>query len=111
VPVVHAAIVYDCPTLGDLYVLIVNIALHFKDLPVNLIHPFIMRIAGLVVDECPKYMSSSPTVANNSIYAAEYDVMIPWMCELEDLLPGAHVQIQITLNPSLWNSHCTSYAD
>ena len=33
------------------------------------------------------------------------------MCELEDLLPGAHVQIQITLNPSLWNPHCTSYAD
>ena len=123
VPVVHAAIVYDCPTSGESYVLFVNNALHFRDLPVNLIHPFIMRMAGLVVDECPKYMPSAPTVANHSIYAAEYDVRVPLKLHgcasyfpsrtpsVEDLLPGAHVQINITPNTSLWDPHCTSYAD
>lgn len=78
----------------------------------NQIDPFIMRMAGLVVDECPKYMSSMPTVSNYSIYAAEFDVRIPLnlhgcvsyipLCTPngKDLLPGTHVHISITPPPT-----------
>ena len=72
-PVVHAAIVYDCPTSGELYVLIVNIALHFKDLSVNLIHPFIMRIAGLVVD---KYLQTILYMLHNMMLG--YHGCVSW---------------------------------
>ena len=54
VPIVDAAISYDCPNTGRVYVLIARNALYVPSMDHNLIPPFIMREAQLTVNEVPK---------------------------------------------------------
>ena len=54
VPIVDAAIAYDCPRTHQTYILIVRNALYVESMKENLIPPFIPREAGLIVNECPK---------------------------------------------------------
>ena len=68
VPVVDAAVVYECELTGELILLIIRNALHIMSMTVNLIPPFMMRLAGLIVNECPKFLSPNPTIENHSIY-------------------------------------------
>ena len=57
VPVVDAAVAYDCEFTGKVYILIIKNALYFEEMTVNLIAPFILRLAGLQVNEIPKFMA------------------------------------------------------
>ena len=43
----------------------------------NLLSPFIMRLAGLEVNEQPKFMTRNPTTKHHSIYFKENDIRIP----------------------------------
>ena len=54
VPIVDAAIAYDCPRSEKTYILIVRNALYVESMEENLVPPFILREAGLIVNECPK---------------------------------------------------------
>ena len=45
VDVVHAAVVYDCATTGQSFLIIIHNALHVKSMDVCLFNPFIMRLA------------------------------------------------------------------
>ena len=49
VPIVIAAIIYDCEYTGNSHIMIIHNALYFKNMEVNLIPPIITRIAGLEV--------------------------------------------------------------
>ena len=53
-PIVDAAIAYDCPRSEKTYILIVRNALYVESMEENLVPPFILREAGLIVNECPK---------------------------------------------------------
>ena len=55
VDVVNALIVYDCKQTGKLYLLLINNSLLVPLLNSYLINPFIMRLAGLHVNECPNF--------------------------------------------------------
>ena len=77
VEVVHAAVVFDCPTTGNSYVMFLNNALHVPSLECSLINPFIMRLAGIVVDECPKLLAEIPSIAHHSLYFPDQDLRIP----------------------------------
>ena len=81
VPIVTAAVMYDCEYSGSSYVLIVHNALHFKNMDVNLIPPIMMRIAGLEVDECPKFLARTPNESNHSIYFPVNELRIPLCIE------------------------------
>ena len=61
VPIVQAAITYDCQYTGKSYILHINNELYIKDMKVNLIPPFMMRLAGQEVNESPKFMAEYPT--------------------------------------------------
>ena len=61
VPIVDAALQYDCPYDGKIYVLIVRNALHVPNMTNNLISPFVMREAGVVVNDTPKIQCGQPT--------------------------------------------------
>ena len=68
VDVINTLVAYDCDQSGKTYLLLIN-----NDLPVPsmngcLIISFIMRLAGLHVNECPKFLAPSPTDSNHSIY-------------------------------------------
>ena len=54
IPIVDAAIGYDCPTTSKTYILIVRNALYVKSMDHNLIPPFVMREAGLQVNDVPR---------------------------------------------------------
>ena len=52
--IVDATIAYNCPQTNKRYILIVRNALYVESMEKNLIPPFILREAGLIVNEGPK---------------------------------------------------------
>ena len=67
-PVVHAAVAYDCTITGNLTILIINNALYIREMEHNLLPPIIMRLNGLLVDECPKFLCPNPTIETHYIF-------------------------------------------
>ena len=77
VPIVDAAVMYECPTSGKEYILIVRNALHVTAMEHNLIPPFVMREAGIVVNDIPKIHVTDPTIEDHSLYFEETIFRIP----------------------------------
>ena len=77
VPIVDAAIAYDCPYSLKTYILVARNVLHVPTMEHNLVPPFIMREAGLEVNEIPKIHDRDPTVETHSIYIDEISLRIP----------------------------------
>lgn len=69
VPIVDAAIAYECPYSHKVVILLMRNA--------NLIPPFIMCEAGLIVNDTPKIHCDSPTVEDHSIYFPDANFCIP----------------------------------
>ena len=66
VPIVDAAVAYDCPYTTKTYILAVRNALHVPSMEHNLIPPFIIREAGLVVNDVPKIHTKSSDLTENT---------------------------------------------
>ena len=81
VPVVNAAVTHDCEVTGRTYILIINNALYFQNMEENLIPPFMMRLAGVDVDKCPKFLAKKPSERNHSMTFPESNVQIPFQLE------------------------------
>ena len=62
VPVVRAAVLYDCPITGNSTILIINNVLYIRDVEHNLLPPIIMRLNGLMMDEFPKFLCPNSTI-------------------------------------------------
>ena len=61
------AMVWEDPRTGTPYILVMRNSLLIPTMDHNLIPPFLIREAGLFLDETPKYHASLPTVSNHSI--------------------------------------------
>ena len=57
IPVVHAAVAYYCSVTGSTTILIINNTLYIAEMEHNLLPPIMMRLNGIMVDECPKFLS------------------------------------------------------
>ena len=68
VPFVDAIIAYDDPLTGETMLLKIRNALYVESLESNLIPPFVMRLAGVEVNECPKFLSKYPTEQDHSLF-------------------------------------------
>ena len=79
VDVVHVLITYDCPVTGNSYPMMISNALLVLSVDCCLINPFMMRLAGVQVDECQKFLFPTPSVVNHPIYFPEIDLQIPLM--------------------------------
>ena len=73
VPVVNAAVTYTSEYSGESVVLLIHNALYFEDMKHNLIPPFMIRLAGAEVNECPKCLSRRPKIEDHSIYFPDDD--------------------------------------
>ena len=51
VPIVDAAVAYNCPFSGRTILMVARNALYVENMDLNLVPPFIVRKAGLEVDE------------------------------------------------------------
>ena len=61
VPIVDAAVAYDCPFSGRTILMVARNALYVESIEHNLVPPFIMREAGLEVDEQAKIHTPQPS--------------------------------------------------
>ena len=77
VPIVDAAIAYDCPYLHKTFLLIVRNALYIPSMDNNLIPPFILREAGLEVKDTPKIHVNDPAANDHSLAFHEHELRIP----------------------------------
>lgn len=76
VEVVHACVLYDDEMDGRKYLCIIRNALYVPEMEECLVHPIMMRLVGIDVDECPKFLSREPTTSNHSIYFPERNLRI-----------------------------------
>ena len=64
VDVVHEAVVYDCDKMGRSVLLLHYNTLYVPSMSVCLFNPFIMRLAGIQVDDGPEYFATIPSIVN-----------------------------------------------
>ena len=67
VPIVDAAIAYDCPYNFKTYILIARNALHIPSMDHNLVPPFIMRAGGVKVNDTAKIHCDDPSIDDHCI--------------------------------------------
>ena len=77
VPVVDAAVRYDCPFDGRVYILLIQNALYVPSMDYNLLPPFMMREAGLIVKDIPKIQLDDPSEEDHAITFPETGFRIP----------------------------------
>ena len=124
VHVVDAAVAYDCEFTGEVYILIIRNALYFEEMHVNLISPFILRLAGLHVNEEPKFMATHPTLGHHSISLPDTEIRFPMALHgiISYILTRLPTKDEVTLRNldpyrciemtpgfSEWNPHNSSY--
>ena len=77
VPIVDAMYCYDCEYSGETYLMIIRNALYLKEMTSALIPPFMMRMAGIDVDKCPKFLAKKPTINNHSVFFDSHAIRLP----------------------------------
>ena len=76
--IIDAALFYDCPKTLKTYLIIVKNALHIPSMHHNLVPLFIMREAGLEVNDVPRmYIQDEVTRESHSIMLPQVDLSIP----------------------------------
>jgi hypothetical protein len=120
VPIVDAAIQYDCPHSGISYILVIRNALHFPSMVHNLLPPFILREAGVKVCDTPKIQMDDPTVDHHSIHFPETNLRIPLsLWGIFSYFPSSkptatnmkESEEVYLLTPTNWNPHDNAYAE
>ena len=69
--IVDAAIQYDDPYDGQQYIFVIRNALHVPSMQNNLTPPFILREAGITVNDVPKIHIDDPTEDDHAIIFKE----------------------------------------
>ncbi len=120
IPIVDAAIAYDCPYDHRTYILLVRNALYMPGLENNLLPPFILRQAGLQVNDTAKIHCADPTVDDHCITFPGNDLCIPLhldgifsffhTCKPEDDELQSCDKMFITPDENHWNPYCTSFS-
>ena len=122
VPVVDAAVLYVCDRTGKEYIMILRNALYVPEMDACLIHPIMMRLIGIQVDECPKFLSPNPTEINHSIYFEKQNLRIPLLLsgvisfmpckypEMKDMEENDGI-LELTPNVDNWNPHDHVFQD
>ena len=119
VPIVDAVVKWVCPNTATSYLLLLRNALYVKSMTNNLVPPFILREAGLVVKDTPKIHMTNPERSDHSIYIPDKDLRItlslrgvfsyfPTCKPTDEELEGTEEIIPIT--PVHWNPHSDVYA-
>ena len=68
IPIVDATVQYDCPYNGNNYILVIRNALYVSSMDSHLIPPFIMREAGIVVNDTSKIYTDDLSVMTHCLY-------------------------------------------
>ena len=77
VHLVDAALKYECHYSGEVKILIIRRALHVPSMTHNLLPPFMLREAGILINEVPRTHVTSPTEEHHAIIFQETNFRIP----------------------------------
>ena len=123
VPIVDAVIAYDCKYSGETYMLVIRNALHIPSMKHNLVPPFILREAGLTVNDTPKIQCKEPSIEDHSVYDDETGLRIQLQLDgIFSVFPTRaltkneinHVEdymyVDMTPNGQEWDPYDESYA-
>ena len=120
VPIVDAAIAYECPYTYEVYILMIRNALYIPTLKHNLIPPFIMHEGGVIVNEVAKIHSLEPSSDDHCIKFKNNDLVIPLKLNgtfsyFHSRMPTSEElyscdKISITPDGSHWNPYCESFS-
>ena len=77
IPIVDAAIAYDCELTNETYILIIRNALHIPSMNHNLLPPFILRQGGIIVNDTAKIHCSDPSIDDHCILFPNSELRIP----------------------------------
>ena len=120
IPIVDAMIHYECPFTSKEYLLLIYNALYVPVNEDNLLTPFLVREAGIQLNETPKIQMKEPSQDDHSLYVEEDDLRIhlqlagivsyfpsrkPTIEEIKTL-----PRIDLTPNAPSWNPYDTIYA-
>ena len=121
VPVVDGVITYECEYTGKVILLVVRNALHLPSMDNHLIPPFMMRLAGLEVNECAKFMNKRPNISHHSIYFPVEKLRIPLsLIGITSYIPiratiGNELDeldfLELTPQSNSWDPHSELYRD
>jgi Reverse transcriptase (RNA-dependent DNA polymerase) len=75
VPIVSAAIAYDDPRSGKVYILVIHQALYFKEMIRCLLCPMQLRLHDVTINERPKFLTDKPIDTDHTIIIE--DLIIP----------------------------------
>ena len=82
-----------------------------------------MTLAGLEVNECPKFLAKKPTIAHHSMYFPDAGVRIPFKIEgivlyfpiqrpsRQELSKYSGEYLRLTPSDSDWDPHTDAYRD
>eukprot|EP00957_Ditylum_brightwellii_P087708 6679127-Ditylum_brightwellii.AAC.1 len=111
---VDAALKYDCPFTYKTYILSIRSALYVLSMDHYLIPPFVLREAGIRVNNTPKIQKVNPTVDDHAITSPEKGLRIPLgLWGVFSYFPISKPSIEeanksesvYTLTPNRWNPH------
>ena len=118
VELVDAALKYECPYSGEVKIPIIRRRLHVPSMTHNLLPPFMLREAGIQINEVPKIHVTSPTEEHHAIIFQEKTFRIPLTLHgtfsyfptskptTQELEKPEDVYI---LTPTTWNPHSDAY--
>ena len=78
VPIVDAVIAYDCTSSGETYLLVVINTLCVPTIDIDLIPPFVLREASLILNDTPNIHCKDPSVEDHSSFDEETGLRIPF---------------------------------
>lgn len=119
VKLVDAVVQHECPMTGKVYMLLIRNAIHVRTMTNNLIPPFILRQAGIMVNDVPKIQVKDPTEKDHALVFPETNFVIPMkLWGIFSYLPTSKPSVEdfessdeiYVLTPTNFNPHSTSYA-
>lgn len=123
IPIVDGALAYDCPYTHQTYILIGRNVLSVPSIEYNLVPPFIMREAGLIVNDTAKIHRENPTIDDHTIIIPkENNLHIPLQlngifsffhtrCPTEDEIGHCENIIFLTPDSESWDPYSSHYAE
>ena len=121
VPIVDAALAYDCPWYNTTYILIAKDILSDPSMDRNLIPTFIWSETGLTANDTAMIHLNEPSIDDHSIISPNSDLRIrlhlhgtfyclsTWMPTPDEILDPDSWVVVITHEVSSWNPQCNSY--
>ena len=105
--------VYDCEFIGSSYVMVIRNALYLRAMNVSLIPPFMMQMAGIEVNECPKFLAKAPTIEqqDKSLPLKLHGTIsyVPVQMSIDDELISFETVLELTPKINKWDPHNDCY--